>query len=35
MMFLQRHFFDRCLVAMFLIVCGYVLLFLFSRITLP
>jgi hypothetical protein len=35
MMFLQRDFFDRSLVAMFLIVCGYVLLFLFRRIMLP
>jgi hypothetical protein len=35
MMFKQHQFFDRFLVAMFLVVCGYLLLSLFSRITLP
>ena len=35
MIFKQHQFFDRILVAMFLAVCGYLLLTLFSRVTLP
>jgi len=34
MMFRQHQFFDRYLVAMFLIICGYLLLIL-SRVSLP
>jgi hypothetical protein len=35
MMFKQHQIFDRVLVATFLVVCGYLMLTLFSRITLP
>ncbi len=35
MMFKQHQFFDRFLVAMFLLICGYLLLMIFSRVTLP
>jgi hypothetical protein len=35
MMFNQHQFFDRVLVATFLIVCGCLMLTIFSRITLP
>jgi hypothetical protein len=35
MMFRQHQFFDRILVAIFLVVCGYLMLVIFSRITLP
>ena len=35
MMFNQHQFFDRILVAMFLVVCAYLLLTIFSRVTLP
>jgi len=34
MMFRQHQFLDRFLVAMFLIICGYLLLIL-SRVSLP
>jgi hypothetical protein len=35
MMFNQHQFFDRFLVVMFLVLCGYLMLMIFSRITLP
>ena len=35
MMFNQHHVFDRFLVLMFLVLCGYLMLLIFSRVTLP
>lgn len=35
MMFKQHQLFDRLLVVMFLGVCDYLLLMIFSRVTLP
>jgi hypothetical protein len=35
MMFKQHQLFDRLLVVMFLGVCVYLLLMIFSRVTLP
>ena len=35
MMLKQHQLFDRILVAMFLVVCGYLMLMIFSRVTLP
>ncbi len=35
MMFLQHQIFDRLLVAAFLVLCAYLLLSIFSRVTLP
>jgi hypothetical protein len=34
-MFRQHQFFDRLLVVMFLAVCAYLMLMIFSRVTLP
>jgi hypothetical protein len=31
----QHHVFDRCLIAALLILCGYLMLLIFSRLTLP